>query len=90
MNSRFHSSKNFFKLPASWVAESDVPPARVQAASLGEARRRMAAALAVRIGSGALGAATVIEDLPEEAEDGEDSDYARELEPDLAEGEEEA
>lgn len=58
--------------PGVWVAEADAPPTRVQAGSLGAARRRMVASLAVRMGSGALDAATVVEDLPEEAGDDED------------------
>jgi hypothetical protein len=62
--------------PGQWVAEADAPPTRAQGQSLHETRRRMAAALALRMGAGALEAATVIEDLPEEAEDAEDQDYA--------------
>lgn len=58
--------------PGVWVAEADAPPARVQAGSIGAARRCMVAALAGRIGAGVLDAATVIEDLPEEAGDDED------------------
>lgn len=68
--------------PGVWVAEADAPPARVQAASIGAARRRMVAALAGCIGAGALDAATVIEDLPQEAGD---EDEAQDPEADGAE-----
>lgn len=62
----------FVRTPSgSWVAESDAPPLRAEAASIGEARRILASRLAVRMGSGCLESATVILDLPEDEAGGE-------------------